>query len=296
MHSHTVLGLMYFLCHCMQPKKKKKAAEPAPSLSTEAVDQHGFPLGYRLRQPNHKQTDAPKAARKKADAPNAAEAPTEVWMPPLRKVNISAYAHGIVCEAVRKTEHLSRSHVSHDHHEHDHHAASDANGCEGLVGHPRHYTCNSDSDSARARARERERERERDRGVTRLPPLPLPLRAGGPMASVRHNLPAFKHRRELLDALSHPLSIVEGETGSGKTTQVAQYLLEEAAATGRRVNIICTQPRRIAAIGTQFTCFSSTKVQTLTQKALIGVADRVAAERGERVGEGAVGYAVRDVC
>ena len=92
------------------------------------------------------------------------------------------------------------------------------------------------------------------------------------MASVRHNLPAFKHRRELLDALSHPLSIVEGETGSGKTTQVAQYLLEEAAATGRRVNIICTQPRRISAIG---------------------VADRVAAERGERVGEGAVGYAVR---
>jgi hypothetical protein len=248
----------------MQPKKKKKAAEPAPSLSTEAVDQNGFPLGYRLRQPNHKKTDAPKAARKKADAPNAADAPTEVWMPPLRKINISAYTHGIVCEAVGKTEHLSRSHDKHNNHDHDHHAAS---------------------------------ERERDRGVTRreLPPLLLPLRDGGPMKAIRHNLPAFKHRRELLDALSHPLSIVEGETGSGKTTQVAQYLLEEAAATGRRINIICTQPRRIAAIGTQFTCFTSKKVRILTQKALIGVADRVAAERGERVGEGAVGY-VRDIC
>ena len=55
-------------------------------------------------------------------------------------------------------------------------------------------------------------------------------------------------------------------------TQVAQFLLEEASRSGRPVNIICTQPRRISAIG---------------------VADRVAAERGERVGEGAVGYAVR---
>ena len=51
-----------------------------------------------------------------------------------------------------------------------------------------------------------------------------------------------------------------------------QYLLEEASERGARVNVIVTQPRRISAIG---------------------VADRVAAERGERVGGGAVGYAVR---
>ena len=53
---------------------------------------------------------------------------------------------------------------------------------------------------------------------------------------------------------------------------MAQYLLEEAAARGESVSIICTQPRRISAIG---------------------VAERVAAERGERLGDGAVGYAVR---
>jgi ATP-dependent RNA helicase DHX57 len=46
-----------------------------------------------------------------------------------------------------------------------------------------------------------------------------------------------------------------------------------AAETNTPVNIICTQPRRISAIG---------------------VAERVAAERGEgRVGVGAVGYAIR---
>ena len=90
---------------------------------------------------------------------------------------------------------------------------------------------------------------------------------------MRRSLPVFKYRQALIDAFeNNPVTIVEGETGSGKTTQVAQYLLERAAETGEPVNIICTQPRRISAIG---------------------VADRVAAERGERVGQGAVGYAIR---
>ena len=56
----------------------------------------------------------------------------------------------------------------------------------------------------------------------------------------------FKYRQALIDEFeNNPVTIVEGETGSGKTTQVAQYLLERAAETGEPVNIICTQPRRI---------------------------------------------------
>jgi hypothetical protein len=114
-------------------------------------------------------------------------------------------------------------------------------------------------------------------------------RDGGHMANGRHNLPVFKHRRQLLDALSHPVSIVEGETGSGKTTQrwrsiCSRRRQRQAGASHHRqtlhINIFCTQPRRISAIGAQITCFTGTKVQILTQKALIGVADRVAAERG----------------
>jgi HrpA-like RNA helicase len=56
-------------------------------------------------------------------------------------------------------------------------------------------------------------------------------------------------------------------------TQVPQFLLEEAVAAGGggACNIVCTQPRRISAIG---------------------VAERVAAERGERVGE-SVGYSIK---
>ena len=116
----------------------------------------------------------------------------------------------------------------------------------------------------------------RANGARRLPrPMPPPppvVRGGGPHAASRRALPVYEARSELIAALAQPSCIVEGETGSGKTTQVPQYLLEAAAEAGDPVSIICTQPRRISAIS---------------------VAERVASERGERVGAGAVGYAVR---
>ena len=113
----------------------------------------------------------------------------------------------------------------------------------------------------------------RPRHANRGRPQPPPRIAnGGPLASVRRQLPVAKHRAELLRALRRPVCLIQGETGSGKTTQIAQFLLEEAAALGRPIRVVCTQPRRISAIG---------------------VAERIAAERGEAVGKGAVGYAVR---
>lgn len=67
--------------------------------------------------------------------------------------------------------------------------------------------------------------------------------------------------------------VVSGETGCGKTTQLPQYVMESEFEAGRGAscNIICTQPRRISAVS---------------------VAERVAAERGEDIGE-SVGYQVR---
>ena len=44
------------------------------------------------------------------------------------------------------------------------------------------------------------------------------------------------------------MTVIEGETGCGKTTQVPQYILDYYASQGRYCNIIVTQPRRIAAI------------------------------------------------
>ena len=91
----------------------------------------------------------------------------------------------------------------------------------------------------------------------------------------RAALTIFPHREPILDALRENVTLVlVGETGSGKSTQLPQFLLESglvAAAPGRRC--ACTQPRRVAATS---------------------LARRVADERGCALGgDGEVGYAVR---
>ncbi|XP_017083784.2 probable ATP-dependent RNA helicase spindle-E [Drosophila eugracilis] len=63
------------------------------------------------------------------------------------------------------------------------------------------------------------------------------------------NLPIYAKREEILAAVkAHPVVILKGETGCGKTTQVPQYILDEAVKSGQYCNIVVTQPRRIAAI------------------------------------------------
>ncbi|XP_024401897.1 DExH-box ATP-dependent RNA helicase DExH3 [Physcomitrium patens] len=90
----------------------------------------------------------------------------------------------------------------------------------------------------------------------------------------RKSLPAYKQRDALLAAVArNQVVVVSGETGCGKTTQLPQYILESEIEAGRGAtcSVICTQPRRISAVS---------------------VAERVAAERGENIGE-SVGYQVR---
>ena len=86
----------------------------------------------------------------------------------------------------------------------------------------------------------------------------------------RESLPIFKFREGIVQAVKdNQLLVVIGETGSGKTTQLTQYLAEEGFAA--RGKIGCTQPRRVAAMS---------------------VAKRVAQEVGCTLGK-EVGYTIR---
>jgi ATP-dependent RNA helicase DHX57 len=72
------------------------------------------------------------------------------------------------------------------------------------------------------------------------------------IGKVRNNLPAYTFKEQVVNAvLKNQVVIVCGETGCGKTTQVPQFILDHEIKSkqGSKCNIICTQPRRISAIG-----------------------------------------------
>lgn len=69
------------------------------------------------------------------------------------------------------------------------------------------------------------------------------------MLEFRQKLPSFQHREEIVDSVKrNKVVLIAGNTGCGKTTQVAQYILDSALLNmeGSTTKIMCTQPRRIA--------------------------------------------------
>ncbi|EFN64291.1 Putative ATP-dependent RNA helicase DHX30 [Camponotus floridanus] len=88
------------------------------------------------------------------------------------------------------------------------------------------------------------------------------------------SLPITEFRDEILSKLeNNQVLLIEGDTGCGKTTQVPQFIMDNFAQNENATdcNILVSQPRRISAIS---------------------LADRIAHERGEKVGD-VVGFQVR---
>ncbi|CAM9520621.1 unnamed protein product, partial [Phaeothamnion confervicola] len=87
---------------------------------------------------------------------------------------------------------------------------------------------------------------------------------------LRKTLPVYPYREEFLEAVrDHQVLVVVGETGSGKTTQLPQYLHDVGYSKLGKIG--CTQPRRVAAMS---------------------VAARVSQEMGVKLGQ-EVGYSIR---
>jgi len=66
--------------------------------------------------------------------------------------------------------------------------------------------------------------------------------------SKRVGLPVYEHKAEVIKAVrENQIVVLVGETGSGKTTQIPQFMVEAGITTGKQL-VGCTQPRRVAAI------------------------------------------------
>eukprot|EP00928_Gymnodinium_smaydae_P031626 TRINITY_DN23156_c0_g1_i1.p1 TRINITY_DN23156_c0_g1~~TRINITY_DN23156_c0_g1_i1.p1 ORF type:complete len:813 (+),score=178.74 TRINITY_DN23156_c0_g1_i1:59-2497(+) len=166
----------------------------------------------------------------------------------------------------------------------------------------RRRSSSSSSDSSRERRQSKRRSRSRSGGRRRKAEsgggrggdLEAKLEAKRLPKVVAPDLPIAAFKEQIIDLLAeNSIIVVVGETGSGKTTQLPQYLLDaekldavlnapaseetgkkaaaEAAVPVRKRRIAITQPRRVAAVA---------------------MAKRVAQERGCRVGA-EVGYTIR---
>ena len=84
------------------------------------------------------------------------------------------------------------------------------------------------------------------------------------------SLPIVEYKQVIIETIQkHQVVIIEGETGSGKTTQIPKMCLEGGRGVAGKIG--CTQPRRVAAIS---------------------IAQRLAEELHSQVGE-LVGYTIR---
>ncbi|CCF57394.1 hypothetical protein KAFR_0C04030 [Kazachstania africana CBS 2517] len=92
------------------------------------------------------------------------------------------------------------------------------------------------------------------------------------LLKIRSALPVFQNKDEIMGHIErNQVTVLIGETGSGKSTQIPQFVLEHLYKVNRKGSIAVTQPRRVAAIN---------------------LATRVASENGCNVGD-RVGYSVR---
>ena len=139
------------------------------------------------------------------------------------------------------------------------------------------WSSDSDSDVQRKKGRRKRRnkttqERIDDENDPDSKALRGELGARKKIEADRRSLPIYPYRDDLIKAVEdHQTIVIVGETGSGKTTQIPQYMWEAGFAKEEGVRIGCTQPRRVAAMS---------------------VATRVADEVGCKLGN-EVGYSIR---
>ncbi|KAK3593313.1 hypothetical protein CHS0354_031372 [Potamilus streckersoni] len=100
----------------------------------------------------------------------------------------------------------------------------------------------------------------------------------------RQALPVFQNQDFIIEAIRRDnIVLIAGETGSGKSTQIPHFILQDClqSGEGQNCNIICTQPRRISAISLATRVSQEMGETTLgSQDSLCGYQIRLETRRG----------------
>lgn len=116
------------------------------------------------------------------------------------------------------------------------------------------------------------REKVIGRLVNGAPTIPAKIYLKNEILELRKMLPIHEQKDLIVETIrNNQITIISSETGSGKTTQVSQYIMDDMKQLKKPCKIICTQPRRISTVS---------------------AAERVAYERGDTLGA-SVGYHIR---
>ena len=110
------------------------------------------------------------------------------------------------------------------------------------------------------------------------------------MIKGRMTLPAWDMREAIIDMVnSHQVTIISGETGSGKSTQSAQFILDDLYQNSLGE---CAKIMLVSSICSMFIYLTQSSCTQPRRISALGLADRVSEERGSAVGQ-EIGYIIR---
>ena len=248
----------------LKKKKKKKIVPNAAKKAEEAAAAEEAALAAAAKE-RAKREEMLRKQKEREEEEEEEEQQQKATKPIIKKTSWLA-------KKIKQTQHDAREAASDDVMENEENEEDMDEIASAIVDK---VSLAAKKDSAQEKAEREKRDREISNALHEKELAKRSSMKWKQMQKIRENLPARKARSEVISAVKRSRAcVISGATGCGKTTQVPQFIYENATLderNGANTSIIITQPRRISAIA---------------------VAERVADERDEQIGD-TVGYSIR---
>lgn len=246
----------------MAKGKQKKSTQHAAASTLNFVD-----LGLRTPMPSVLTQSREKSRYDKIQKKKEAKARMQQALEQVAATRVITARHKEVTaqmeaqERQRRTERKRELHVAHCAARNEREAETKRQRAENVaanVAYANKVRAERRAEAA-ASAQVRALLEEKEEAVrqTAVASVHVPIHRTTLIESVRRDLPVVREEQAIVEAINHAersCVLICGETGSGKTTQIPQFLWEagyghaQGSALGRDGMILVTEPRRVAAV------------------------------------------------